>query len=95
MGLGRAPVDVGVGGGGLHLPRHDVKEEVGLMDASDRGEKRKVDDFSTMYSMDHGTPGPPPPTSHASTTPPRSLPDHNGNYQSKIIYISVLINPIE
>ena len=70
-------MDVGVGlGGGVHLQRHEVKEEVGgLMDLGDRGDKRK-EDFSTLYSLDHGPPAPTP--SHASTTPPRTLQDQTG-----------------
>lgn len=80
LGLGRAPVDVGVGlgGGGVHLQRHEVKEEVGgLMDVGDRGEKRKVEDFSTLYSLDHGPTAAATP-SHGPTTPPRSLPEQTG-----------------
>lgn len=76
-------MDVGVGvglggGGGVHLQRHEVKEEVvgGLMDVGDRGEKRKVEDFSTLYSLDHGSTGGAP--SHGPTTPPRSLPEQTG-----------------
>lgn len=72
-------MDVGVGlggGGGVHLPRHEVKEEVGgLMDLGERGDKRK-EDFSTLYSLDHGPPAPTP--AHASTTPPRTLQDQTG-----------------
>ena len=71
LGLTRTPVDV-TG----HLGRHDVKEEVGLMDER-ASEKRKVDDFSSLYSLD--TPGQPQaPVSHApsSGTPPRTLQDH-------------------
>lgn len=69
---------MGLGGGGVHLQRHEVKEEVGgLMDTGDRGEKRKVEDFSTLYSLDHGPTAAATP-SHGPTTPPRSLPEHTG-----------------
>ncbi|XP_045123195.1 homeobox protein unc-42-like isoform X2 [Portunus trituberculatus] len=46
------------------------------MDLGERGDKRK-DDFSTLYSLDHGPPAPTP--SHASTTPPRTLQDQTGS----------------
>ncbi|XP_037777113.1 paired mesoderm homeobox protein 2-like [Penaeus monodon] len=45
------------------------------MDTGDRGEKRKVEDFSTLYSLDHGPTAAATP-SHGPTTPPRSLPEH-------------------
>lgn len=73
---------MGLGGGGVHLQRHEVKEEVGgLMDTGDRGEKRKVEDFSTLYSLDHGPTAAATP-SHGPTTPPRSLPEHTGKPSS-------------
>ncbi|XP_069952699.1 homeobox protein unc-42-like isoform X1 [Cherax quadricarinatus] len=47
------------------------------MDVGDRGEKRKVEDFSTLYSLDHGPTAAATP-SHGPTTPPRSLPEQTG-----------------
>lgn len=73
---------MGLGGGGVHLQRHEVKEEVGgLMDLGDRGEKRKVEDFSNLYSLDHGAAAAATP-SHGPTTPPRSLADQTGKFIS-------------
>nr|XP_027225669.1 homeobox protein aristaless-like 3 [Penaeus vannamei] len=51
------------------------------MDTGDRGEKRKVEDFSTLYSLDHGPTAAATP-SHGPTTPPRSLPEHTGKPSS-------------
>ncbi|XP_064091331.1 homeobox protein unc-42-like isoform X1 [Macrobrachium nipponense] len=49
----------------------------------DRGEKRKVDDFSTLYSLDHGGGGvAATPSSHGPTTPPRSLPEQTDNVEA-------------
>ncbi|XP_069952700.1 homeobox protein unc-42-like isoform X2 [Cherax quadricarinatus] len=48
------------------------------MDVGDRGEKRKVEDFSTLYSLDHGPTAAATP-SHGPTTPPRSLPEQTGS----------------
>lgn len=83
-------MDVGVSA--THLGRHDVKEEVGLMDSTERGEKRKVEDFSSLYSLD--SQGQPPPVSHApsSVTPPRSLQEHTSGFTYYFILIKITNN---
>lgn len=74
--LGR-PFDSGLSRGG-----DLVKEEASL---GDRGDKRKLEDFSSLYSLE--PPVPPPP--HSVSTPPRSLPDHNG--ESDIIHYTKIL----
>ena len=75
-----------------HLGRHDVKEEVGLMDDRTAAEKRKVDDFSSLYSLDsQGQPQAPVSHAPSSVTPPRSLQEHTSK---DFIYYSIIIPQI-